>query len=103
MKIKPSYLARSTPLTEEEEAAISQAKAEAEAARQAAIELKSQAEARANGATVSLSDRSLSALALDDQRLRSNIQWGVARGLLLYSVLMIPVGLILGLIIANSR
>jgi hypothetical protein len=103
MKIRPTYLASSKPLTEEEEAAKAQAEEEAKAKRQAAVEMQAAAEARANGATVSLSDKSLSALALDDQRVRRNIQWGIVRGLFLYSLFMIPVGIILGLIVAGSR
>ncbi len=103
MKIRPTYLASSKPLTEEEEAAKAQAEEEAKAKRQAAVEMQAAAEARANGATVSLSDKSLSALALDDQRVRRNIQWGIVRGLFLYSLFMIPVGIILGIIIASSR
>ena len=104
MKLSPSYLVKSKPpLTEEEEASVAQAEAEAKAKRQAAIEMQAEAEARANGATVSLSDKSLSALALDDQRFRRNIQWGIVRGLFLYSLFMIPVGIILGIIIASSR
>lgn len=103
MKIRPSYLASSKPLTEEEEAAKAQAEEEAKAKRQAAVEMQAAAEARANGATVSLSDKSLSALALDDQRVRRNIQWGIVRGLFLYSLFMIPVAIILGLIVASSR
>ena len=65
MRMKPTYLARSKPLTEEEEASIAQAEAEARAKRQAAAEMQAEAEARANGATVSLSDRSLTALSLE--------------------------------------
>ncbi len=103
MKIRPTYLANSMPLTEEEKSARAQAEAEAKAKRQAEIEMQAEAEARANGATVSLSEKSISALALDDQRLRRNIQWGIVRGLLLYSLFMIPVGIILGIIVANSR
>jgi hypothetical protein len=104
MKLSPSYLVKSKPpLTEEEEAAVAQAEAEAKAKRQAAIEMQAEVEARANGATVSLSDKSLSALALDDQRVRRNIQWGIVRGLFLYSLFMIPVGIISGIIIASSR
>ncbi|MFZ1087248.1 MAG: hypothetical protein WAN35_19980 [Terracidiphilus sp.] len=103
MKINPSYLANSKPLTEEEKAARAQAEEEAKAKRQAAIEMQVEAEARANGATVSLSDKSLSALALDDQRVRRNIQWGIVRGMFLYTLFMIPVAIIFGLIVAGSR
>ncbi|MFZ0306475.1 MAG: hypothetical protein WAL75_27565 [Terracidiphilus sp.] len=103
MKITPTYFAKSKPLTEEEKTAISQAEAAAQAKRQAAIEMQSEAEARANGATVSLSDKSLSALAIDDQRVRRNIQWGIVRGLFLYTLFMIPVSIIVGVIVAASR
>jgi hypothetical protein len=101
--IRPTYLESSKQLTEEEETAKAQAEAEAKDERRAAIEMQAEAEARANGATVSLSDKSLSALEFDDQRLRRNIQWGIVRGLFLYSLFMIPVGIILGIIVANSR
>jgi hypothetical protein len=103
MKIRPTYLEESKPLTAEEETANAKAEAEAKAKRQAAAEMQAEAEARANGATVSLSDKSLRALALDDQRIRRNIQWGVVRGLLLYTLFMIPVSIVAGLIIAASR
>jgi len=104
MKISPSYLVKSKPpLTEEEETAIAQAEAEAKAKRQTAIEMQAEAEARANGATVSLSDKSLSALALDDQRVRRNIQWGIVWGLFLYTLFMIPIWIIVGVIVAASK
>jgi hypothetical protein len=103
MNIRPTYLAKSKPLTEEEKTAIAQVEAEAKAKRQAGIEMQAEAEARANGATVSLSDKSLSALALDDQRVRRNIQWGIVRGLFLYTLFMIPVSIIVGIIVAASK
>jgi hypothetical protein len=99
MKIRPTYLAKSKPLTEEEKAANAQAEAEARAKRQAAAEKQAEAEAKANGATVSLSDKSLSALAIDDQRIRRNIQWGIVRGLFIYTLLMIPVAFVVALLI----
>ena len=42
----------------------------------------------------------------EDQRLRSNIQWGIVRGMFLYFVLMLPIALIGGIIvgaIASAR
>jgi hypothetical protein len=43
-------------------------------------------------------------LASNDQRLRRNIQWGVVRGLLLYSLFVIPVvGILLAVLISGGR
>lgn len=103
MYIRPTYLEARKPLTEEEKTAITQAEAEANAKRQAAIEKQAAEEAKANGATVSLSDKSLQALAVDDQRLRRNIQWGIVRGLFLYTLFMIPALIIVGIIVEASR
>jgi hypothetical protein len=103
MKIRPSYLAKSDPLTEEQTAAKAQAEEEVKSKRELVARLQAEAEAYANGATVSLSDRSLSALAVDDQRVRRNIQWGVVRGMFLYSLFMIPVAIVLALIIVGTR
>jgi len=105
MYIRPTYLEESKPLTEEEKTAIAQAEAEAKAKRQAEAEMQADAEARANGATVSLSDKSLSDLAFrfDDQRVRRNIQWGIVRGLFLYTLFMIPIWIIVGVIVAASK
>jgi hypothetical protein len=36
----------------------------------------------------------------EDQRLRRNIQWGIVRGMFLYSLFMIPVAFVAGLIIS---
>lgn len=104
MKISPTYgLAKSEPrpLTEEQRMQIG----EAEAKRKAELEARETETLRANGATVSLSEKSLSALASDDQRIRRNIQWGIVRGMLLYSLFMIPVVLIAALLITamNTR
>jgi hypothetical protein len=40
---------------------------------------------------------------LEDRRLRRNIQWGVVRGMLLYSLFMIPVALVAVLLISVMR
>jgi hypothetical protein len=114
MKFISTYPAMPLPLTEDEEAAKAQAETEAKAKRQAAeteakakrqaaVESQAEEEARANGATVSLSDKSLHALAADDQRVRRNIQWGIVRGLFLYTLFMIPIWIIVGVIVAASR
>lgn len=106
MKITPTYLVKAKPKTEEEVAALEQSRAGAEAKRQAEAQAQAEAEARANGMTVSLSDKSLGALVLvDDLRLRKNIQWGIVRGLLVYSLIMVPVAFVAALILAgmNSR
>ena len=45
------------------------------------------------------------AVEAEDQRLRRNIQWGIVRGLFLYSLLMLPIALVAALIAAalNTR
>jgi hypothetical protein len=101
MKISPTYLAKSEPLTEDQKTAAAQAEAEAKAKQQAAADMQAETEARANGATVSLSDKSLSALASDDQRVRRNIQWGIVRGLFLYTLFMIPVSIVVGILVST--
>ncbi|MFZ0747345.1 MAG: hypothetical protein WAM85_23270 [Terracidiphilus sp.] len=91
MKISPTY---ARPLTEEEETARRQAEAELIAKRQAAqaaAELQAAEETKANGATVSLCEKSLSALTSHDQRIPFNIQWGIVKGFALYSLLMLRV------------
>lgn len=36
---------------------------------------------------------------IEDQRLRRNIQWGIVRGMFLYTLFMIPIVFVLGLIL----
>lgn len=103
MKLTSTYRAKHEPLTEEQEREIAEAKTAAETKRRLDIEAQEAATARADGATVSLSEKSLHALTTDDQRLRRNIQWGIVRGLFLYSLFMIPVAIVAALIIAGSR
>ena len=95
--------AKPQPLTEEQKAEKVVAIRAAEAKRQAELEAQEAETAKANGATVSLSGKSLNslvALLRDDQRVRSNIQWGIVRGLLLYSLFMIPVVFVIALIVS---
>lgn len=99
MHITPTY---TLPVTEEEKAENAKRLEEAAAKRKREYEEEQAAIAKANGATVTLSETSLSALALDDQRLRRNIQWGVFRGMILYSLLFALPVTILCLIIAES-
>jgi hypothetical protein len=49
--------------------------------------------------------QSINASEAEDQRLRRNIQWGIVRGMFLYSLFIIPVALAAGLIMSamNSR
>ena len=44
-----------------------------------------------------------SASEAGDQRLRRNIQWGIVRGMFLYSLFMIPVAFVVGLIVSSLR
>ena len=37
--------------------------------------------------------------ASEDKRLRTNIMWGIVQGMFLYSLIMIPVLMVLGLIV----
>ena len=43
------------------------------------------------------------AAVADDQRLRRNIQWGVVRGMLLYSLFMVPVVFVAALLISALK
>ena len=110
MKVTPAYRAsqhQSASLTEEELEAQAAAKEAARATAIAKAEAEAAAIAKANGQTVTLSEKSLTALFTDlsDDRIRRNIQWGVVRGMFLYTPFMIPVAIVLGIIIAamNSR
>lgn len=44
--------------------------------------------------------QSVNASEGEDRRLRRNIQWGIVRGMFLYSLFMIPVVFVAGLIIS---
>jgi len=101
MQIRPTY---SVELTEEEKAEARNAEEEARVFRAEAAAKREAEEAKANGDMVSLSEKSIAALiAIDDQRLRRNIQWGIVRGMFLYSLFMIPVVFIVAIIISASR
>ena len=103
MKLTPTYRASQHQYaapSEEELEAQATAKEAARAAAIAKAEAEAKAIAEANGQTVSLSEKSLTALTSDDQRIRRNIQWGIVRGMFLYTLFMIPVSLIAAIIIA---
>lgn len=100
MHITPTY---TMPASDEEKAENAKRMEEAAARRQREYEAEQAAIAKANGATVTLSETSLSALAPDDQRLRKNIRWGIVQGLGIWSLLMIPVVLILSAIIEAMK
>ena len=48
-------------------------------------------------------NKPVNASEAEDQRLRRNIQWGIVRGMFLYSLFMIPVAFVVGLIVSSLR